>query len=109
MVLAKILCGLHPAFPVNTTEFTITTEQIEEVNGVLNSIIEYWSVLKDTSVQGLQESFLLREGKVVYVNNQWLLIVEQKPYDMLLQQLPWNISMLQLPWMKDILITEWVY
>lgn len=109
LVLAKILCGLHPAFPVNTTEFTITTEQIEEVNGVLNSIIEYWSVLKDTSVQGLQESFLLREGKVVYVNNRWLLIVEQKPYDMLLQQLPWNISMLQLPWMKDILITEWVY
>jgi Contractile injection system tape measure protein len=109
LVLPKILCGLHPSFPVNTKNFFITNEIEGEVNGMLASIIEHWSVLKDTSVKGLQESFLMRDGKLVFHKNRWQLTAEQKSYDMLLKQLPWNISMLQLPWMKQLLVTEWVY
>lgn len=109
LILPKILCGLHPSFPVHTNDFLMTAETEKEVNGVLSSIIEHWSVLKETSVPGLQESFLRREGKLVFNKNRWLLTMEQKPYDMLLKQLPWNISMLQLSWMQHMLITEWIY
>lgn len=109
LILPKILCGLHSSFPIHTNGFLITGEVENEVNSVLSSIIEHWSALKGTSVPGLQESFLRREGKLVFHNNRWLLTVEQKPYDMLLKQLPWNISMLQLSWMQHMLITEWIY
>lgn len=109
LILPKILCGLHPSFPIHTNGFLFTGEVENEVNSVLSSIIEHWSALKGTSVPGLQESFLRREGKLVFHNNRWLLTVEQKPYDMLLKQLPWNISMLQLSWMQHMLITEWIY
>jgi hypothetical protein len=87
---------------------SLTKEQIAEADVMLLSVIEHWSVLKNTSVQGLRESFLQRNGKLTLVNNEWLLQVEQKSYDMLLQHLPWSISMIKLPWMKNLLKTEWV-
>jgi hypothetical protein len=108
MVLAKILCGIMPETPVATT-IQFTDEQRNEANELLLSVIEYWNILKDTSPQGLQESFLQRKGKLVFRNEEWHLQVEQQPYDMLLQHLPWNISMIRLPWMKWSLKTEWTY
>ena len=107
LVLPKILSGLDIDFPVNTNA-EIAAHQMNEVNEMLQSLIEYWSVLKNTSVEGLRESFLMRSGKLSMINNEWLLQVEQKPFDMLLQQLPWSISMIKLPWMTHLLRTEWV-
>jgi hypothetical protein len=55
--------------------------------------------LKDTSTEGLQHLFLQRRGKLQWVNNEWVLQVEQKPWDVLLQHLPWKISPVKLPWL----------
>lgn len=107
LVLPKIMCGIDIEFPVNT-KIKISTSQMKEVDDLLLALIEHWSVLKNTSVDGLRESFLKRSGKLSIENNNWLLQIEQRPYDMLLQQLPWGISMIKLPWMKKLLITEWV-
>lgn len=107
LVLPKILSGLEPEMPVDTGR-NITAVQKKEVNEMLASVIEHWAVIKNTSVAGLRDSFLKRSGKLSLVNNEWLLQVEQKPFDMLLQQLPWGISMIKLPWMKNLLKTEWV-
>jgi Contractile injection system tape measure protein len=76
---------------------------------VLTSVIEYWNIVGNTSVDGIRESFLQRKGKLMYKESGWILQVEQQPYDMLLQHLPWNISMIQLPWMKQMLQTEWIF
>ena len=108
LAFAKILCGIEIESPVDTTIY-LTQDEKNEANELLLSVIEYWSILKDTSVEGLRQSFLQREGKLTFNNNEWLLQVEQKGYDMLLRQLPWNISMIKLPWMKCLLKTEWVY
>ena len=75
---------------------------------MLGSVIEHWVILKNTSIEGLRESFLQRNGKLTFANNEWLLQVEQKPYDMLLQSLPWNIGIIKLAWMRNILKTEWI-
>ena len=83
--------------------------QLDEANDLLLSVIEYWSILKDTTPDGLRESFLKRDGKLVFKNKEWLLQVEQKGYDMLLQHLPWNINMILLPWMKHLLKCEWAF
>jgi contractile injection system tape measure protein len=106
--LAKILCGVAPDFPVDTNIF-LTKEEKHELNDLLESAIEYWNILKDTSPEGLRQSFLQRQGKIQFVNNCWLLQVEPKAWDVLLQHLPWNISMLKLPWMEYMLKTEWGY
>ena len=107
LVLPKILCGLDVDFVIDAS-MEISGEQKNEVDEMLSSLIEYWSVLKNTSIQGLQETFLRRAGKLSTQENDWLLQVEQKSYDMLLNQLPYNISMIKLPWMKGIVRTEWV-
>jgi hypothetical protein len=107
LVLPKILCGIDLELPVNTNN-RITAAQAKEADEMLGAVIEYWAIIKDTSVQGLRESFLQRSGKLSMLNNEWLLQVEQKPYDMLLQQLPWSFSMIKMPWMKNLLKTEWV-
>ena len=107
LVLPKILCGLDIELPVDTN-MKISTAQKKEADEMLLAIIEYWAAIKNTSIDGLRESFLKRSGKLMMKENEWLLQVEQKSYDMLLQQLPWGISMIKLPWMKGLLKTEWV-
>lgn len=107
LVLPKILCGIDIELPLKSN-IRITTAQMKEADEMLQSLIEYWSVLKNTSVDGLRESFLKRSGKLSMANKQWLLQIEQRSYDMLLEQLPWSISMVKLPWMTNLLITEWV-
>lgn len=106
--LAKILCGLDSATPVDT-HWQLTPEEKTEVNELLLSAIEYWSILKDTSPDGLQYTFLQRSGKLQFINKEWKLQVEPRPYDVLLQHLPWSISMIKLPWMKAMLKTDWGY
>jgi hypothetical protein len=108
LVLTKILCGIDIQLPVET-EIHFEENEKKEINEVLLSVIEYWGILKDTSIDGLRESFLMRNGKLWFENNEWHLQVEQRPYDMLLQQLPWNISMIRLPWMKHLLKTNWIH
>ncbi|AEV96873.1 hypothetical protein A4D02_29950 [Niastella koreensis] len=106
--LAKLLCGLDSDTPVDTN-LQLTPEEKTEINDLLLSAIEYWSILKDTSPDGLQHTFLQRSGKLQYLNNEWKLQVEPKAWDVLLQHLPWSMSMIKLPWMPWMLRTEWGY
>lgn len=108
LVLPKILCGMMPSENIMIIK-KIPPTFITEANELLFSVINHWDVLKDTSVEALQVSFLLRPGKLSLKKDTWLLQVEQKPYDMLLQQLPWGIGLIKLPWMQHLIKTEWIY
>src|SRR5690606_5277384 len=107
VVLPKILCGLEIDYPLEL-DIIIEEDQMAEANSMLQSLIDYWSVLKDTSVEGLREAFFIRNGKLKMENDEWILSVEQKAYDMLLNKIPWSLSMVRLPWMKMLLKTEWI-
>jgi hypothetical protein len=109
LVLPKLLCGMAPEQFSEIKTFRISKKIREESEALLASVIEYWSILKETSVEGLQTSFLQRDGKLMETEDAWMLWVEQKPFDMLLQHLPWNINMIKLPWMDKLLKTEWIY
>jgi hypothetical protein len=106
-VLNKILCGVEVNEPLSWVE-NISSMELEEADKVLLAIIEHWSVLKNTSMEGLRESFLRRNGKLTRRKEDWLLQVEQKSYDMLLETLPWSISLIRLPFMKASLYVEWM-
>ncbi|NOT50463.1 MAG: hypothetical protein HOP10_04205 [Chitinophagaceae bacterium] len=107
MPLNKILCGAEPGDRIDT-DIELSENGKNEAVLLLQAVIRNWGSLGNTSIEGLQESFLQRNGKLTRKSEDWLLQVEQKSYDMLLQHLPWTISMVKLPWMKCMVRTEWI-
>ena len=106
LMLNKILCGMLPD-DIVTTNIQLDEIIKKECDDLLNSIIKHWNVLKNTSREGLRETFLVRNGKLSKVDNGWRLQVEQKSLDILLGHLPWGIGLIKLPWMKEMLHVEW--
>lgn len=106
LVLNKILCGYPISGPVeNNLEISLSEQQ--EVNDLLQSVIQYWTALKTTSIAGLRNSFLQRNGKLTEYEDYWLLQAEQQSYDVLMNYLPWGIGIIKLPWMQKRLVVGW--
>ncbi|WP_340065859.1 contractile injection system tape measure protein [Ascidiimonas aurantiaca] len=104
--MSKVLCGFPVSEPVKRV--ILLEEQHKEIaESLLEAVIKQWSVLKNTSVAGLRETFLQRDGKLEPGEEMFYLRVEQKPFDMLLDQLPWSIGTIKLSWMTKALKTEW--
>jgi hypothetical protein len=74
---------------------------------MLSEVIRHWSVLKNTSVAGLRETFLQREGRISPAANGWKLQIERKTVDVLLGKLPWGIGIIKLPWMNELMYVDW--
>ena len=104
--LNKLLCGL-PLYEPIPRQLTLLSKEKEAVEDLIRAAIEHWPMMKNTSVEGLREAFLIREGKLSRNNNGWLLQVTQKSYDMIMDKLPWAISLVKLPWMPEPLFLEW--
>ena len=104
--LNKVLCGVDPDFPVNPS-FRPGRKEKEEVIAFLESILTHWTILKGTSIAGLQETFICRNGILEINDMNWIVRVEEKTVDILLDQLTWNISVISLPWNKYLIYTEW--
>jgi hypothetical protein len=108
LVIPKMLCHFPLERALGSNIIIATAEQ-EEGSALIAAVIRHWEVLKNTSVEGLQETFLKRSGKLSLLDNgEWLLQVESNACDILLEQLPWGISMIKLPWMPEMLRVEWV-
>lgn len=106
LVLNKVLCGLPLHTPV-LREFIITPQETEAIDGLLRAMIAHWKIIGNTTVAGLRESFLQREGRLSRDDDGWQLQVEPRSFDMLLDQLPWGFSLLKFPWMERPLHVEW--
>jgi hypothetical protein len=106
LILPKILLGVPLSQSVQVVE--LDDNIIKEGEKMLKALIQHWSVLKNTSIEGLQESFLQRPGRITQKMGHWQLKVDQRPFDLLLDQIPWNIQVIRLPWMTQPLYVEWV-
>jgi hypothetical protein len=104
--LNKILMGLNLEEP---TPFSIglTDNEKQEADQLLTDIITHWIALKNSSVEGFQGSFILRDGLLSYSDGHWLLQVEKKGYDILLEHIPWSWKTVQFDWMDTYIDTEW--
>lgn len=107
VLLNKLLCGVDEHMTIRILK-TLSKSDRNEIDTMLTSLIAHWSVLGSTSVAGLREGFLMRHGKLVSKYDEWFLVVERSPIDVLVQQIPWTIGMVKLPWMKKMIKTEWV-
>lgn len=107
LVLNKIICGLEPDSAIDI-RIRLSKKDIVEADAMLESVIAYWKVLKSTSTDGLRETFLKRDGKLVFKDNgKFELWVEQKGVDILMSHIPWGIGMIKTPWMKNFLECNW--
>jgi hypothetical protein len=70
---------------------------------VLLSCIQHWDAIKRTSIDGLRENFLHRDGVLKRDEFGWSLYIEEKTIDLMLDKLPWNLSIIKLNWMDEML------
>jgi hypothetical protein len=106
LMLLKILCGIDLDAIVEP-DVGLTDAERTEAEELLRSVIGHWEALRNTSPDALRGSFLVRPGKVMQRDDEWLLQVEPQTCDILLDQLPWGVSTVKLPWMERILWVEW--
>jgi Contractile injection system tape measure protein len=106
LVLEKLLCGMPIGQPLEAApEFA--QAETDEAEELLLSVLEHWKRLKNTSVNGLRESFFKRDGIVTPKESNWQLQVERKTMDVLLDSIPWGFSTITLPWNDYLIFTEW--
>ena len=106
LALNKILCGLPVDNPISI-DFKLTEKEKDECENLLQAVLDNWKVLKNTSPQSLRETFLIKEGVLTKIDNEWHLRLERTAVDMLIDKLPWNISMINLPWNDHIIHVNW--
>ncbi len=106
LTLAKLLCGVEPGHPV-VRELPLTAAEKTTGEELLRVVLGRWEALKNTSIAGLRETFLQREGKLAWLPDRATLTVETKTLDILLDRLPWSIALIKLPWMALPLYVTW--
>ncbi len=106
LVLNKVLCGVKTGVPI-CKEIKASAVEKEAIEGLLKGMVQNWTALGKTSVDGFRQSFLQREGVLRLKDGEWHLLVEAKPFDMLLDRLPWSYNLIKHPWMKRVVHVEW--
>lgn len=104
--LNKLLCGLPLEAPV-PAGIALTPVERETIEGLLEAMIASWSALGRTSVEGLRQSFLMRDGELALGPQGWELSVVRGPFDMLMDRLPWSFSIVRFAWMPAPLHVTW--
>jgi hypothetical protein len=106
LVLNKLLCGIHGGVPI-VPGITVTEKEKTIIEQMLNGVISHWSALGTTSIGGLRETFLQRQGHLYFQDDAWQLKIPQKTFDMLLDRLPWSFALTKMPWMAQPLHVTW--
>lgn len=107
MSIAKFLCGFAVESPIRK-QVRLSTEERQEANVLLQTVIEYWTALGKATTESLRETFFRREGKLEQSPKGWTLKVEQKTLDVLLERMPWGLSIVKLPWLNHLVFVEWI-
>ncbi|MBY0571866.1 MAG: hypothetical protein K2P61_11310 [Burkholderiaceae bacterium] len=106
LTLNKLLCGIHGGVPI-IAGIQMTDHEKEVIQQMLVGVITHWSAIGKTSIQGLRETFLQREGHLFKQEESWQLHIPSATFDMLLDRLPWSFSMIKFPWMPEPLHVTW--
>lgn len=106
LVLNKIICGLNVDQPIDAG-ISITDVNKETAEGLLNAVINYWTAIGQSSIDGFRGNWLIREGLLNETEEQWELIVQRRAYDLLLNQAPFSYNIIKSPWMTKPLYVNW--
>jgi hypothetical protein len=111
-VLSRLLCGVPPAELLPEVG-PLPADAASLLEQLLQAVIAHWKAVGHTSVAGLRECFLQREGRLQQDKTpadeppRWRLRVQTRGFDVLLDRLPWSFQTIRLPWMQGALHVEW--
>ena len=106
LALNKLLCGIDGDLPI-VRGISITPHEQSTIEQLLQSVIAHWSALGNTSIAGLRETFLRRDGHLFFQDEAWHLKISRATFDMLLDRLPWSFALIRFPWMAHPLQVTW--
>ncbi|MFA5329574.1 MAG: contractile injection system tape measure protein, partial [Prolixibacteraceae bacterium] len=106
LVLNKLLVGMSSDEHLEPF-VTLTEDEKEKAQSLLHGLIQNWEKVKNSTPEGIQQTFIQREGMLRFSADKVTLIVEKKGVDVLLASIPWNISLVKLAWMKKPIYVEW--
>ena len=106
LLLNKILVGMPMKIHMEPS-IELTSEEKEMTSSLLNGIIQNWEKVKNSSPEGIQETFLQREGLIQIQQDKIVLHIEKKGVDVLLESISWNLGLVKLPWMLKPLHINW--
>jgi hypothetical protein len=104
--LNKLLCGIPGAMPV-VLGISMTDKEKNTIDQMLKGVIGHWTAIGSSTVTGLRETFLQREGSLYFSEEAWHLKIPQGTFDMLLDRLPWGYKMIKFSWMAAPLNVTW--
>lgn len=103
----KWLLGIPVGALISIEGNSLTDNEKALADTVLLSLKSHWSVLKNTSIPTIRESFLQRAGMMKLDDEQCYLHIERKGIDVLIDQIPYSLSIIRLPWIKQSIIVTW--
>lgn len=106
LLFNKLLCGLSPTQPIEAG-VELTQEEIDTVHGLVEAVINYWSAIGRSSVEGFRGNWIVRNGTLTEAQDHWDLIVEKRSYDVLINRSPLSFSIIKLPWMNKPIYVTW--
>jgi hypothetical protein len=107
LIFNKILCGTDPEVVIKLNEITFTEEELNQSTALKTTVIKHWTKLGSTSIEGLTQTFLIRNGSLIFRHDNYNLHVERKGLDVLLDTLPWSLSIIRLPWNNYLINLNW--
>ena len=107
LLLNKVLCGLKISTPVPVA-IELSNKEIETTHSMLTGLLQNWDKVKSSSIEAVQEGFMIRDGYILEKEDTWELKVEKKTLDILMENLPWALGMVKLPWMEKRINVEWL-
>ena len=105
--LIKLLLGAAPHTKLLVTPGLLSRDDKAEVETLLGALITHWARLKNTSINGLRQTFLQRSGWLKTEQTGLQLHIDRSGPDVLINFLPFSISMVTLPWMPKPLHVNW--
>ncbi|HNP26829.1 MAG TPA: contractile injection system tape measure protein, partial [Nitrosomonas sp.] len=106
LLLNKILCGLPAGIPV-CNQIELSHRERDTIEDLMRGMIRNWKTIGKTSIEGLRETFLQRQGQLQLKDGIWFLTIEPGPFDVLLDQLPWSFSVIKHSWMERAVHVTW--
>lgn len=107
LVLNKLLSGMRPEEHLVPLA-DLTDEEKESAQSLINGLINNWEKVKNSSPEGIQETFIQRDGILRFQEDKITLVVEKKGFDILMESIPWNIALVKLAWMEEPIYVEWI-